>query len=263
MNSSSSQLSAVSVKIENLSKKFNGQPVLHDINLDIQAGETFVIMGPSGSGKSVLLKHIIGLLNPDSGKIYIQDQDSTDVKIHRKFRTAIVFQAGALFNSMTVFENLAFYPKEHRLYSKPELQTRVEELLSSLSLEGTALKYPSELSGGMKKRVAIARALMMEPQLLLYDEPTSELDPIMAATISEIIGTLKQKFQVTSIVVSHDRDLAFNIADRVAILQNGKVKIVTDPKKLRTVQDPDIQEFLNPTIDVTNPRFRYINTHKS
>lgn len=251
-----STLSAVNVKIKNLTKSFSGQKVLDNVSLDIEAGETFVIMGPSGSGKSVLLKHIIGLTFPDEGEIQIEGHNSANPKTHRKFKSAIVFQAGALFNSMSVFENLAFYPKEHRLYSKSELKTRVNELLISLSLEGAAQKYPSELSGGMKKRVAIARALMMEPQLLLYDEPTSELDPIMAATISEIIGTLKQKFQVTSIVVSHDRDLAFSIADRIAILYDGKIQIVARPHELKASQNGRIQEFLNPNININTPRFR-------
>lgn len=250
------QAKAVEVKIEGLEKSFGQQQVLSDINLHVEAGETFVIMGPSGSGKSVLLKIIIGLLQANGGRVLIDGRDASDPKTHREVVTSMVFQAGALFNSMTVWENLAFYPKEHRLYSKAEIRQRVSEMLSMLSLEDAAYKMPSELSGGMKKRVSIARSLIMSPQLLLYDEPTSELDPIMSATIAEIIATLNEKFNVTSIVVSHDRELALNIGKRVAIMFNGKIQIVAKPEEIALSEDPRVKEFMNPKIDIKNPRFK-------
>lgn len=247
---------AVSVKIEGLKKSFGTQLVLDNISLTINAGETFAIMGPSGSGKSVLLKNIIGLMRPDDGKILIDDLDASSPKTHQKIVTSIVFQAGALFNSMSVFDNLAFYPREHRLYPRAEIRQRVDDTLAKLSLTDAARKFPSELSGGMRKRVAIARSLMMRPQLLLYDEPTAELDPIMAATISEIIGTLNEESHVTSVVVTHDRDLFDAIADRAALIFDGKIRVVGTPQELRKVDDSLVQEFLNPSIDVEKPRFK-------
>lgn len=249
---------AADVKIQNLTKRFDNQVVLDDISFEVKAGETFVIMGPSGSGKSVLLKNIMGLEVAQEGKILINGLDASIPETRKIVVTSIVFQAGALFNSMTVYDNLAFYPREHRLYSKSQLKEEVENTLAILSLSDAAHKYPSELSGGMRKRVAIARSLMVKPQLLLYDEPTSELDPIMGATISEIIATLNEKIQVTSIVVSHDPYLACSIASKVALLFNGKLHLVAKPDELYRSEDPKIIEFLKPKIDVKNPRFRKI-----
>lgn len=249
---------AAEVKVKKLTKRFGNQEVLTDINFDVKAGETFVIMGPSGSGKSVLLKNIMGLEIPQEGQVLINDLDASKAETRKKVVTSIVFQGGALFNSMTVYDNLAFYSREHKLYSKTQLKEEVESTLAMLSLADAAHKYPSELSGGMRKRVAIARSLMVKPQLLLYDEPTSELDPIMGATISEIIATLNEKFQVTSIVVSHDPYLASSIANKVALLFNGKLHRIAKPDELYESDDPKIIEFLKPKIDVKNPRFRKI-----
>jgi phospholipid/cholesterol/gamma-HCH transport system ATP-binding protein len=173
---------------------------------------------------------------------------------------ALVFQAGALFNSMSVYDNLALYLREHRMANEAGIREKVMRALQILSLENAVQKYPSELSGGMKKRVAIARALVMEPQLMLYDEPTSELDPVMGATIAEIIATLKDQYHVTTIVVSHDRDLALNIADRVGILMTGRLIFLGPPSELKTPQDPRIADFLNPRIDLQNPRFKQLET---
>ena len=173
---------------------------------------------------------------------------------------ALVFQAGALFNSMTVYDNLALYPREHRIANEAGIREKVMRALQILSLENAAKKFPSELSGGMKKRVAIARALVMEPQLMMYDEPTSELDPVMSATISEIIATLKEQYHVTTIVVSHDRDLALNIADRVGILMAGQLVFLGRSAELRDPKDPRVADFLNPKIDLKNPRFKQLET---
>lgn len=250
---------AASVKVEGLTKRFGSQVVLDGVDFEVKTGETFIIMGPSGSGKSVLLKNIIGLEKPDDGKVFINDLDASLSNTHRKVVTSMVFQASALFNSMSVYDNLAFYPKEHNLYSKSELKKEVDKTLAILSLSDAANKFPSQLSGGMRKRVAIARSLMVRPQLMLYDEPTSELDPTMGATISEIIATLNEQFQVTSIVVSHDPHLAFSIGHRVALMFDGKMHLIAKPKELDQSDDPKVIEFLKPKIDIKNPRFRNLH----
>lgn len=246
------------VTFERLNKSFGGVPVLRDVSLEVKPGEIFVIMGPSGAGKSVLLKHIAGLEAPDSGRVLIGEYDTADRATRERVHLALVFQAGALFNSMTVFDNLALYLREHRLCNEAGIHERVLHALQILSLEKAVDKYPSELSGGMKKRVAIARALVMEPELLLYDEPTSELDPVMSATISEIIATLRKRTAVTSIVVTHDRSLALAIADRIAMLIDGRVRAIGTPADFRTATDPAIANFLNPVIDLQNPRFKQL-----
>jgi len=251
---------AVGVSIEKLSKDFGPLKVLKEVSFDVEPGEIFVLMGPSGSGKSVLLKHIVGLERPTSGRVTVDGHDATSATLREQVRMALVFQAGALFNSQTVYDNLALYPREHRIANEAGIREKVMRALQILSLEGTANKFPSALSGGMKKRVAIARALVMEPQLMLYDEPTSELDPVMAATISEIIATLKEEYHVTTIVVSHDRELALGIADRVGILMDGALVSLGPVAELREPKDPRVAEFLNPKIDLTNPRFKQLET---
>lgn len=248
----------VGVEVSGLSKNFGTQQVLKDISLTIKPGEIFTIMGPSGSGKSVLLRQIAGLDLPTRGNVRINGLDPAEPDTRDRFALALVFQAGALFNSISVYDNLALYLLEHRLCPKNEIRDRVMRALKILSLENAVKKFPSELSGGMKKRVAIARALVMEPQLLLYDEPTSELDPIMSATITEIIATLKTEFNVTSIVVSHDRDLALTISDRVALLMKGQLRALCTPDDLRKVEDPAVKDFLNPTIDLKKPRYQQL-----
>ena len=251
------------VSVSNLNKKFGRTTVLRDINLEVKAGEIFCIMGPSGSGKSVLLKLIAGLERATSGEVKIGEFDAADPATRDKVHLALVFQAGALFNSLSVYDNLALYPREQRLCDESGIRERVMNTLTILSLEKAAKKFPSELSGGMKKRVAIARALVMEPQLLLYDEPTSELDPVMSATIIEIIATLRQQTAVTSIVVTHDRALAFSIADRVAIIMDGRIRAVGKPAEVKESKDPAIANFLNPVIDLKNPRFKQLeNSHE-
>ena len=251
------------VTVKGLTKRFGRATVLHDINLEVRPGEIFCLMGPSGSGKSVLLKHIAGLERATSGEVRIGEHDAGDPDTRDKVHLALVFQAGALFNSLSVYDNLALYPREHRLCDEAGIRERVMNALSILSLEKAVKKYPSELSGGMKKRVAIARALVMEPQLLLYDEPTSELDPVMSATISEIIATLREQTAVTSIVVTHDRSLALNIADRIGIIMDGRIRALGKPDDFRNPSDPDIANFLSPVIDLKNPRFKQLeNPHE-
>jgi len=249
-----------SVRVEGLSKSFGTHEVLRDITLEVAPGEIFVLMGPSGSGKSVLLKHIVGLETPSAGRVTVDGLDAADPATRRAVHMALVFQAGALFNSLSVYDNLALYLREHRLGTEAQIREKVRHALQILSLENAEKKSPAELSGGMKKRVAIARALVMEPQLMLYDEPTSELDPIMSATISEIIATLKTQTRVTTIVVSHDRDLALGIADRVGILMGGELLTIATPAELRRSTDPRITDFLNPQINLSSPRFKQLET---
>ena len=250
------ETAAVGVSIEGLSKSFGRFEVLKNVTFSVAPGEIFVLMGPSGSGKSVLLKHIVGLEQPSAGRVTVAGRDASSEATRAQVRMALVFQSGALFNSLSVYDNLALYPREHQIADEAAIREKVMRALQILSLEGSAHKAPSELSGGMKKRVAIARGLVMEPQLMLYDEPTSELDPVMAATISEIIATLKDEYHVTSIVVSHDRELALGIADRVGILMGGALVSLGTPADLRTPADPRVAEFLYPKIDLKNPRFK-------
>ena len=251
---------AVGVTVEQLSKNFGSMQVLKNVSFSVAPGEIFVLMGPSGSGKSVLLKHVVGLELPTSGRVTVDGRDAADPATREQVRMALVFQSGALFNSLSVYDNLALYPREHRTADEAGIRDKVMHALQILSLEGAAQKAPAELSGGMKKRVAIARALVMEPQLMLYDEPTSELDPVMSATIAEIIATLKEEYRVTTIVVSHDRDLALGIADRVGILMGGNLISLGTPAELRSPKDPRVAEFLNPKIDLKNPRFKQLET---
>jgi len=250
----------VGVCVEGLSKSFGTHEVLRNVSLNVEPGEIFVLMGPSGSGKSVLLKHIVGLEAPSAGRVTVDGLDAADPATRRAVHMALVFQAGALFNSLSVYDNLALYLREHRLGTETQIRDKVRHALQILSLENAEKKSPAELSGGMKKRVAIARALVMEPQLMLYDEPTSELDPIMSATISEIIATLKTQTRVTTIVVSHDRDLALGIADRVGILMQGELLTIATPAELRRSTDPRITDFLNPQINLSSPRFKQLET---
>ena len=254
------ETAAVGVSIEGLSKSFGKLEVLKNITFSVEPGEIFVLMGPSGSGTSVLLKHIVGLELPTAGRVTVNGRDASSEETREQVRMALVFQSGALFNSLSVYDNLALYPREHQVGDEASIRERVMRALQILSLEGTAQKSPSELSGGMKKRVAIARALVMEPQLMLYDEPTSELDPVMSATISEIIATLKDEYHVTTIVVSHDRELALGIADRVGILMGGELVFLGPPASLRQPADPRIADFFHPRIDLKNPRFKTLET---
>jgi len=236
---------AVSVKVRGLRRSYNGQEILKGLDFDVSPGEILVIMGPSGSGKSVLLKHIIGLERPDAGEILIDDKPIDSPEVTEHYRLAMVFQSGALLNSLTVGENVGLYLTEHRLKTSEEIARIVSEKLEVVGLKGTENKAPSELSGGMKKRVAIARALVIEPQLILYDEPTSELDPISSVVIGEEILNLKKHIQVTSIVVSHDRDLAFGVADRIAVINEGRIIVSGTPDEVRRNPDPTVQKFLN------------------
>ena len=244
---------SVNVTIRGLRKAFGGEPVLKGIDLDIRRGEIFVIMGPSGSGKSVLLKHIIGLETPDDGEILIEGESIQSPGVMDKYRMAMVFQSGALLNSLTVGENVGLYLTEHRLKPRAEIARIVADKLELVGLKGREDMYPSELSGGMKKRAAIARSLVIEPQLILYDEPTSELDPLSAVVIGEEIIALRQRVHVTSIIVTHDRDLAFGVADRIAMMNEGEIIALGTPAEMKASTHPIIHRFLNAEFTI-NPR---------
>lgn len=242
----------VSVEVRGLKKSFNDLEVLKGLNFKVNPGEIFVIMGPSGSGKSVLLKQIIGLDMPDAGEIFINGESIQSPDVMDKYRMAMVFQSGALLNSLTVGENVGLYLTEHRLKPPEEIARIVTENLEIVGLKGVEEKMPSELSGGMKKRVAIARALVIDPQLILYDEPTSELDPISAVIIGEEILKMNKRIHVTSIVVSHDRDLAFGVADRIAVIHEGDIIAIGTPDEVKQKSDPVLQQFLHADIKRPN-----------
>ena len=244
MNATNSN-QGVSLVVRDLFKKFGDEEVLKGVSFEVKPGEIFVLMGPSGSGKSVLLKHLIGLEEPDAGEILINGEKIGTPEIASKYRMALVFQSGALLNSLTVGENVGLYLAEHRLKSPEEIQQIVLEKLEAVGLKDTVDKMPGDLSGGMKKRVAIARALVIEPQLILYDEPTSELDPLSAVVIGNEILELNKRIGVTSLVVSHDRDLAFGVADRIAVIADGKILTIGTPDEVKRNTDPLVQTFLH------------------
>jgi len=235
----------VGLIVRGLRKSFGDQEVIRGIDFEVRPGEIFVIMGPSGSGKSVLLKHLIGLETPDAGEILINHEPITTPEIAAKYRMALVFQSGALLNSLTVGENVGLYLTEHRLNTAEEIEKIVAEKLADVGLKDAIHKMPGELSGGMKKRAAIARALVIRPQLILYDEPTSELDPISSVVIGNEILGLNRRIGVTSLVVSHDRDLAFGVADRIAVMSEGKILTISTPAEVKNFKDPLVQNFLN------------------
>ena len=244
MNPTKQNPCGVSLSVRDLWKSFDGQEILKGVEFEVNPGEIFVIMGPSGSGKSVLLKHLIGLEPPDAGEILINGESIGSEQTAEKYRLAMVFQSGALLNSLTVGENVGLYLSEHRLKPSEEIEKIVSEKLRDVGLADAAGKMPSELSGGMKKRAAIARALVIEPQMILYDEPTSELDPLSAVVIGEEILKLKERICVTSLVVSHDRDLAFGIADRIAFITDGRIVAILPPDEMKQSKEPEIQKFL-------------------
>ena len=249
MNGSAANQQGVGLQVRGLRKSFNGQEVLRGLDFDVKPGEVFVIMGPSGSGKTVLLKHLIGLEQPDAGEILLEGQPIQSPEVMSQYRMAMVFQSGALLNSLTVGENVGLYLSEHRLQPPDQIARIVAEKLEVVGLKGTEEKMPSDLSGGMKKRVAIARALVIEPQLILYDEPTSELDPLSAVIIAEEILHLKERIHVTSLVVSHDRDLAFGVADRIAVINEGRLLTIGIPDEVKRYPDPLVQQFLHASFE--------------
>jgi len=236
------------IECRDLFKTFGEKPVLQGVNLRIERGETMVILGGSGSGKTVLLKHMNGLINPESGEVFVDGVEISGLEEDglrevRK-RVAMVFQGCALFDSLTVAENVAYPLREHTALSAEAIRERVEEVLSLVDLEGSEELYPAEMSGGMKKRAALARALALRPKGLLYDEPTTGLDPVMTQRINRLICDLQAKLGVTSVVVTHDIQSAFEVADRLAFLQGGQIRFVGTKDEIRASSDLTLHEFL-------------------
>ncbi|MGH7383873.1 MAG: ABC transporter ATP-binding protein [Candidatus Rokuibacteriota bacterium] len=241
------------IRVLGLHKRFGSQPVLRGLDLDIATGEIMVVIGRSGGGKSVLLKHLIGLLRPDAGTVTV---DGTEISRLRggeldrvRERYGVVFQGGALFDSMSVSDNVAFPLREKTRLGAPEIGGRVEEKLEQVGLTGMGHKNPAEISGGMRKRVAIARALVTEPEIVFFDEPTTGLDPILVNTIHHLILDLHRKFRFTAVMVSHEIPEIFEIADRVAMLHEGVIVEVGAPGAVRASTNPVVQHFIRGDIE--------------
>lgn len=240
----------VGIQIENLNKSFGDHRVLKDINLSIRPGETFSIIGPSGTGKSLLLKHIVKLEKADTGNILIDDHDIDEEghpNVPKGYRYSMVFQSSALFNSLTVGENVGLWLREKRICKEPRIRRIIREKLRLVGLEGKEDLRTSELSGGMKKRVAIARSLAMNPDLILYDEPTAELDPVTSDELARVIQNLKQKVNLTTIIVSHDLNFALYLSDRVAMMSDGRIVEVGTPEEIKKSQNPVVRNFIYTT----------------
>ena len=236
------------LRFANVEKAFGPKKVLRGVNLDVARGETVVVLGGSGSGKSVLLRHAVGLVRPDAGQVYVEDLeisqlDEDELQETRK-KVGMLFQSGALFDSMTVRENVSFALVEHTDWDEAKVLARTEEVLRLVELEGALDLMPSDLSGGMRKRVALARAIALAPAAILYDEPTTGLDPITANTINHLIRSLQQRLGVTSVVVTHDIHSAFTVGDRIAFLHEGRILFYGTTAEARSAGEPVLRNFL-------------------
>lgn len=237
------------IKINNVHKSFVGNRVLRGLNLEIEKGETITIIGGSGCGKSVLLKHIVGLMKPEVGEIEVDGQEITKLgmeelaEVQKKF--GMLFQGAALFDSLTVGGNISFGLRMLTDLDEREIKKTVSEKLSLVGLEGIEQLMPAELSGGMKKRVALARAIAMNPEYILYDEPSTGLDPIMADVINNLILDLQEKLRITSIVVTHDMVTAYKVSDRIAMLYEGRIEEIGTPEEIRETKNPVVRQFIN------------------
>jgi phospholipid/cholesterol/gamma-HCH transport system ATP-binding protein len=241
------------IELQGVWKSFSGRQVLKDMTIAVERGESLVIVGGSGTGKSVTLKHIIGLLRPDRGRVVIDGHDLTkmrDVELnHFRRRFGMAFQEGALFDSMSVFENIAFPLRRHTKMSEAEIRTRVEECLDDVHLHGVDGKKPSELSGGMRRRVGFARAISLKPEILLFDEPTTGLDPVISDVVAELIREMDKKMGTTTVTITHDMKVAFKIADRVAMLYEGRIIEEGTPAEFQTSSNPFVRQFIEGRAD--------------
>ena len=238
------------IELKGISKTFDRRVVLDDVSLAIEEGKTTVVIGPSGCGKTVLIKHLICLLRPTDGEVHFRDQriDHLSERALAPIRThyGFLFQAGALFDSQTVFGNIIFSIRQHRPETgMSELEQIVKEKLARVGLDGFQDYYPANLSGGQRKRVALARAIAMDPEIILYDEPTTGLDPIRSDIISELVLKLQRELSVTSVVVTHDMNSAYKIADRIIMLHNGKIVADGDADSIRNHPHPIVQQFIH------------------
>jgi phospholipid/cholesterol/gamma-HCH transport system ATP-binding protein len=236
------------VAVRGLTKSIGSQEILRGVDLDVAKGETLVIIGRSGGGKSVLLKHLVGLMTPDAGEIWIEGQNIIGLSERKlaaiRRKVGILFQGGALFDSMTVEENIAFPLKEAGERDPKIIQEKVREMLEVIELEGQENKMPVNLSGGMKKRVGLARSIIRRPSCVLYDEPTAGLDPVVSDSINQLIRRLQERYHVTSIVVTHDMKSAFHIADHIAYLHEGRIYFYGSIAEIEQTNDPILQDFL-------------------
>ena len=236
------------IAVRSLAKKIGQQEILRGVDLEVANGETLAIIGRSGGGKSVLLKHLVGLIAPDTGEIWVDGQNIIGMNERQlgaiRVKVGILFQGGALFDSMTVEENIAFPLREAGERDPEVLKAKVREMLEVMEMEGEEEKMPESLSGGMKKRVGLARSIIRGPSCVLYDEPTSGLDPVVADSINRLIRRLQRRLGVTSIVVTHDMKSAFDVADRIAYLHEGRIYFQGTPAELQQSTDPLIQDFL-------------------
>ena len=236
------------IEVRKLSKSFSGKPVLNEVDLTMEEGKTLVVLGRSGSGKSVILKHLIGLLKPDSGAVLVDGEDIIGLQereltaVRRKI--GMLFQSAALFDSMSVEGNLAFPLREQGMRDEKEIDARIAEALEMVELGGEQRKMPADLSGGMRKRVGLARTIVGRPRCVLYDEPTTGLDPITSDSINHLIRRLQRRLGVTSIVVTHDMKTAFHCADRIALLHEGRVHFDGSAEELKASADPVITDFI-------------------
>jgi phospholipid/cholesterol/gamma-HCH transport system ATP-binding protein len=241
------------IACENLWKRFQAKSVLEGINVKVERGKTLVVIGQSGCGKSVLLKHFVGLLLPDRGRVLVEGEDITQMKRKNLFRVrmrfGMVFQGSALFDSLTVGENVCLALKEHTEKSDEEIEAIGREKLRMVGLDGVMDKMPAELSGGMKKRVSIARAIAMNPACVLYDEPTTGLDPIMADVINNLIVKLKQELRITSVVVTHDIQSAYKVADTIAMLHDGRIIFTGTPSEVSQSGNETLRQFIEGSAD--------------
>jgi phospholipid/cholesterol/gamma-HCH transport system ATP-binding protein len=241
------------IEVEGLRKRFGRQEVLRGIDLAIAPSELMVIIGRSGGGKSVLLRHLLALVRPDAGRVVIDGQDVTALhgraldRVRERF--GVVFQGGALFDSLTVLENVVFPIRERRRLPAAALLPRAEEALAQVGLVDMGHKYPAEISGGMRKRVAIARALVAEPQVVFLDEPTTGLDPILVNSIHHLVVELHRKFGFTAVMVSHEIPEIFEIAHRVAVLHEGRIRAVGTPREIQGSSDPVVRQFIHGEVE--------------
>lgn len=241
------------IELKGVKKWFGSQLVLNGVNLEIPTGRITAVIGPSGEGKSVLLKHMIGLLRPDSGSVLVDGEDISGLdrggvnRVREKF--GMLFQNAALFDSLTVFENVAFPLQEKTRLSEVEIAQRVQDALLQVGLAGVDAKYPDQLSGGMKKRVGLARALLMNPRIILFDEPTTGLDPVICRAIHQMIRETHARFGYTAVVVSHEIPEIFDISDRVAVLYRGAIIEVGTPQQIQASEDPVVRQFISGSLE--------------
>lgn len=240
------------IQLTNVTKSFGKQIVLNRIKIEIYPGQTTVVVGKSGQGKSVLLKLMLGLLKPDSGRVVVLGQDITNLRSRElteiRLRFGVLFQGGALFDSMTVYDNVALPLRERTRLSEQEIEKKVMEKLTLLGIEDSRWKYPAQISGGMQKRVALARALQMDPEIVLFDEPTTGLDPATVHEIYQMFYLTHERLRYTAVIVSHDIPKVFNLADQVVVLHDGQIQECSTPEQIQRSRNPIVRELLEPTM---------------